>query len=60
MIVLYIYIIITLAVLIGTAIALTEMAIEGIDNFWDYLIYCILWIVLPIKALFKYIKRLFK
>ena len=31
---------------------------KEIDNFWDWLIYGILWGLFPIKALFKFIKNI--
>lgn len=43
-----------------TALCLLETDIDGIDNFWDWVIYNLLWIVQPIKALIKFITRIWK
>lgn len=39
---------------------LTAEGIEGIDNFWDWVIYNLFWIFQPTKALCKFIRNLFK
>lgn len=32
---------------------------DEIDNFWDWLIYSLLWIVQPVKALIKFVGNTF-
>ncbi len=32
--------------------------IDGIDNFWDWIIYNVFWIVHPIKAIFKFFGKI--
>lgn len=31
---------------------------DGIDNLWDFVVYNVLWIVQPIKAIFKFFKNI--
>lgn len=57
--ILMIYYIITVIVLLVTGmLALDDQGPEEIDNVWDWIVYGLLWIVLLVKALFKYIKNL--
>lgn len=37
----------------------TEGAPDGIDNFWDFLVFEIFWGLRPLKAVFKFFKIFF-
>jgi hypothetical protein len=58
---LLVYYIITICVLLVTGLSVIEgMGPEEIDNVWDWIVYGLLWFVLLIKALFKYIFMIWK
>lgn len=45
--------------LFATALWMAEdNSIKGIDCFWDWIIYNLFWIILPIKAIVKLIKNI--
>lgn len=46
--------------LLASALWLEDYSIKGIDNFWDWIIYSLFWIVQPIKSIIKYIKNIIK
>ena len=35
-----------------------DYEIEGVDSFWDWIIYNVFWIILPIKAIIKLFRNL--
>lgn len=41
-----------------TAVYTWDYEIKGIDNFWDWTIYNIFWIVQPIKAIIKFFRNI--
>jgi hypothetical protein len=56
--ILYIYLSVAGIHLFATGLCLLEEGIEGIDNFWDWVIYNVFWIIHPIRALIKFIKNI--
>jgi NADH:ubiquinone oxidoreductase subunit 6 (subunit J) len=58
---LLVYYIVTVCVLLVTGImVLQDEGPKEIENIWDWIIYGLLWFVLFIKALFKYIFMIWK
>jgi len=43
--------------LFASALWMSERSIKEIDNFWDWVIYSLFWVVQPIKSIIKYIKN---
>lgn len=41
-----------------TAMWLEGHKIKGIDGFWDWVVYNLFWIVLPIKSTIKFFKNI--
>jgi len=37
-----------------------DYSVKGIDNYWDWIIYSLFWIVQPIKATIKFVKNIIK
>ena len=59
--ILLIYFIVTLSVLVITAIiAFTRDDIPEIDNFYDWLFYGIFWVLILIKYMLKFLFKLFQ
>jgi hypothetical protein len=54
----YIYLGIAGISLIATVIWMMDYGIEGIDGFWDWIIYNLFWIILPVKSIIKLFKNL--
>ena len=46
--------------LFGTFFWLLDENIKGIDNYWDWIIYSLFWIIHPIKSIVKIIKNVIK
>jgi len=46
--------------LFASALWLAESSIKGIDDFWDWIIYSLFWIVQPIKSIIKFVKNIIK
>jgi len=46
--------------LFASGLWLVESSIKGIDDFWDWIIYSLFWIVQPIKSIIKFIKNSIK
>jgi len=44
--------------LFATALWMADNSIKGIDSFWDWIIYNLFWIILPIKSIIKLIKNI--
>lgn len=57
-IIIYIYLIISGIHAFVTFLYLLDKEIKGVDNFWDWVIYNIFWIVQPIKAIIKFFKNI--
>ena len=54
---LWIYLAISVVSAMATGLWSIEQDIEGVDGFWDWVIYNIFWIIQPIKAIVKLIKN---
>ena len=54
----YIYLGMSAFTLLGTFFWLLTEYIDGIDNYWDWLIYGIFWIIQPIKSIIKLFKNI--
>lgn len=46
--------------LFASGLWLEDYRIKGIDNFWDWIIYSLFWIVQPIKSIIKFAKNIIK
>jgi len=53
-----IYLIIAVLTAFATILWLDSEEVGNIDGFWDWVIYSLFWIVLPIKAIVRYLKNL--
>lgn len=56
-IILQTYLIISAILAFATALFMIENKIEGIDSFWDWIIYNLFWIFQPIKAIIKFLTK---
>ena len=54
-----IYFIIAFFSAVITAVYSFEDSIDGVDSFWDWVVYNVFWIVQPIKSVIKFTKNLF-
>jgi|TARA_R110000782_G_scaffold54693_3_gene115756 hypothetical protein len=58
--ILVIYFSISAMSMFTTACYLANDNIDGIDSFWDWVIFNLFWIFHPLKAIVKFFKHLFK
>lgn len=58
--ILTIYFLIAGISLFGTFFWLLMEDIDGIDNYWDWFVYSLFWIIQPIKSMVKLIKNIIK
>lgn len=55
----YIYLGVSAITLFATACWLgSDEDIDGVDNYWDWIIYSLFWIIQPIKAIVKLFRNL--